>query len=223
MEVWRPSVFLLASLIALSAISCAEELLPTEPEGAYLIWRQALLEGNADVAYDHLDEQTRAVFEERVEVLNVMSEDILRYLPRTDQRLARQQTGAVLLKEKGIEDGRGLFKVLFKPEAMKVTPEIEVGTEVSSVEINETGDEAAIVVYAGQQFLLRKEEDGIWRITSWRTLSLERTQWILDNRDALEQTVQDLINEEKEEMDAVIKYLLDEEARRRKAAEEQKK
>lgn len=209
----------LCVLVALLSASCAEELLPTEPEGAYMLWRQALLEGDEDAAYSYLDEETHKIFDQRVEVLRAMEKDIQRYLPQVDQKLARQQTGVVLLKQGKIDDGAGLFRALFTTEGLEVTPEIEVGTEISEIEINEAGDEAAVVAYAGQQFLLRKEGDGVWRIASWRSMCIERTLWILDNRSALEQTVQDLINEEKEEMNAVIKFLLAEEKRRKAQAE----
>jgi len=236
--------------VCASALSCSKELLPTEPEGAYMLWREAFIgpqcegekeaveacrEKREDIIYDFLDKETHKVFDERVEVLKSMQDEIQRFLPQVDQKLAREQTGVVLLDMHGIEDGRGLFKALFKIENLKMTPEIEVGTEVSEVEINEEGTEAAIVVYAveepvnpgdeavGQQFLLRKEEEGLWRITSWRQMSIERTKWILDNRSALEQTVQDLINEEKAEVDVVIKYLLKEDKRRREATTKPKK
>ncbi len=206
---------LLCALCALSA--CADELLPQEPDGAYLLWRQALISGDADGVYDLLDKDTKAIFDERVAVFDTMSDDIVRYLPQVDQKLARQQTGVVLQLDKEIQDGRALFKAIFDPGKLEVTPGLEVGTEISDLTINETGNEAAVVVYSGQQFVLRKEEDGIWRMASWRALSIERTQWILDNRDALEQTVQDLINEEKEETDAIIKFLLAEDKRRKES------
>ena len=212
---------LLVSSTCLS--SCAEEVVATEPEGAYIIWRQALFDGDEDKVYDQLDDQTQKVFQDRVVLLGRMSQDIQRYLPQADQKLARQQTGVVMLSEHGIKDGRGLFKALIELDKLTVSPELEVGTEVSEVEVNESGTEAAVVVYAGQQFVLRKEEDAHWRIASWRQLSTERTQWILDNGLVLEQTVQDLINEEKEEVNAVIKYLLEEDKRSSAQKADQKK
>lgn len=205
---------------AVSVAGCQEEYLPSEPDGAYMLWRQALLSGDIEGVYDLLDEDTHADLDERVGVMREMSEDILRYLPQVDQKLARQQTGVVLLNKHNIETGADLFKVLFKPDKLEVTPSIEVGTEISELTLNEAGDEAVIVVYSSQQFLMRKNQEGQWRVSSWKTLCLERTQWILDNRDALEQTVQDLINEEKEEVDAAIKFLLAEDKRRQAATRE---
>jgi hypothetical protein len=209
-------------MLSLVLVSCSEEVVETEPEGAYIIWRQALFDGDEGRVYEQLDAQTKRVFQERFERLLLMSQDIQRYLPQADQKLAREQTGVVMLSRHGIKDGEGLFRALVELDKLEVSPEIEVGTEVSEVEINESGTEAAVVVYAGQQFVLRKEEEGRWRIASWHQLCSERTQWILDNSQVLEQTVQDLINEEKEETDAVIKYLLAEDRRRKAQKKEQK-
>lgn len=205
---------------AVFAVGCQEEYLPDNPEGAYMLWRQALLSGDTAGVYELLDEDTHKVLDERVEVMRVMSEDIVRYLPQVDQKLAREQTGVVLLRKHDMETGADLFEVLFEPDKLEVTPSVEVGTEISEMTLNEAGDEAVIVVYSSQQFLMRRGQDGRWRVSSWRTLCLERTQWILDNRDALEQTVQDLINEEKEEVDAAIKFLLAEDKRRQAATRE---
>lgn len=201
-------------LAVLCAAGCSGELLPEEPQGAYLLWRAALLKGDTEGVYEYLDQDTRKLLDERAAVLDAMSEDITRYLPLVDQRLARQQTGAVLLKEKGVKDGRKLFLLMFTPDQLKITPEIEVGSEVSDIELNEAGDTAAIKTDGGDQFILEREEDGVWRISSWKELCDQRTQWILDNRTALEQTVQDLITEEKEEVGAVIDYLLAQDKKR---------
>lgn len=203
-------------LVAVASLgsSCSEELIPEEPEGAYLLWRKALLSGDTEGVYAYLDGSTHTLLDKRVQVLERMNEDIARYLPQVDQKLARNQTGVVLLEKHEIENGGGLFGVIFQPTKLEVTPEIEVGTLISSVEYNEAGDEAAIISDAGQEFRLKKESDGVWRITSWKGLCEDRTQWILDNQTALEQTVQDLINEEQEEIDAVIKFLLNKEKAR---------
>lgn len=198
--------------------ACSSELVPEEPQGAYLLWRQALLRGDTEGVYEYLDQDTRKLLDERAEVLAAMSEDIARYLPQVDQRLARKQTGVVLRKQKGVKDGRALFNLLFTPDKLEMTPEIEVGLLISDLELNEAGDTAAIKTDGGDQFILVKEEDGIWRVTSWKKLCEERTQWILDNRSALEQTVQDLISEEQEEVGAVIDYLLAQEKKRQAAA-----
>ena len=189
---------------------CADDLDPRQPQGAYLIFRQALFTQDAETAWSYLDAGTQAVFEDRAKALDDMSEDIVRFLPQVDQRLARKQTGAELLKAKQITDGKALFILLFTPAAVPVTPEIEVGTQISSVEVNDAEDEAIIVTESGQQYRLVVEEDGVWRVSSWRDLAVERTKWILDNQTALTQTVQDLIAEEKEEVDRIIDFLVKE-------------
>lgn len=204
-----PWLILVATLVSLGS-GCADELDPKQPQGAYLIFRQALFSQDADTAWDYLDGGTKAVFEDRARALDAMGEDIVRFLPQVDQRLARKQTGAELLRDKRVIDGESLFKLLFTPSAVPVTPEIEVGSQISSVEVNDAEDEAIIVTESGQQYRLVIDEDGVWRVSSWRDLAVERTKWILDNRTALTQTVQDLIAEEKEEVDRIIDFLVKE-------------
>lgn len=203
---------LLLALLATSA--CEEELLPQEPRGSYLLFRQAVFQGDADQVWEYLDKDTRDLFEQRYQTLIAMADQIVQFLPAVDQKLARQQTGVVLLAEHGIQSGKDLFKAVFKPKAIEITPEIEVGTEVSEMELNEAENEAVIVTYSGTVYRLVVEDDGIWRITNWRELVESRTQWVAGNQTALEQTVSDLINEEKEEVDKIIQFILAEEKKR---------
>ncbi len=200
-------------VVLLGTAGCSDELRPDEPEGAYLLWRQALLEGDTKGVYQYLDKDTKAIFEERASQLQIMSEDIVRYLPQVDQKLARKQTGVELLKNENIIDGESLFLYLFRPKKLEVTPEIEIGTEPSDIIVDKEKGEAAIVTYAEQKYILKREDDKVWRIVSWSDQAEQSTKWVLDNRSALDQTVQDLINEEQEEIKAIITFLLKEEKR----------
>ena len=78
------------------------------------------------------------------------------------------------------------------------------------MEIRQSNVEAVVVTHSGQWFRLAKEEDGDWRVSSWREFAVTRTKWILDNQTALKQTVEDLIAEEKEEIERIIDFLVKE-------------
>jgi len=201
-------------LVVAATTGCEEELLPQEPRGAYLLFRQAIFQGDADQVWAYLDKDTKDLFDQRYGTLLAMSDQIVQFLPSVDQKLARQQTGVVMLGDQGIHSGQELFNAVFKPKAVEITPEIEVGTEVSEVEVNEAESEAVVVTYAGTVYRLVVEEDGIWRISNWRELVATRTAWVDGNQTALEQTVSDLINEEKEGVDKIIKFILAEEEKR---------
>ena len=207
-------------LCAAWTLGCEEELRPEEPKGAYLLWREALLQGDVDGVYKYLDQDTHKLLDERVTVLKELEGDISRYLPQVDQKIARKQTGAVLLRDhKDLEDGRALFGLIYQPGSLKITPEVRVGSEVSDVELNEAGDIASVVTYGGDQYYFKRESDSVWRTGAWLTLADERTRWVLDNQTALEQTVQDLISEEQEEIGAVIEHVLAEDKKRQQAPE----
>ncbi len=218
-SVWsqRWGLAVVCCCVVLQGAGCAEELTPQEPRGAYMIFRQAVLSGDAAGVYAAMDKETHQVFETRYQTMVGMEEQIVRFLPQVDQKLARQQTGVVLLKERGITSGETLFHAVFTAQKLEVTPEIEVGTEVSEVEVNAEESEAAVVTYSGQVYRLVKEEDGVWRVKSWRELVEQKTSWVTGNQSALEQTVSDLIKEESEEVDKVIQYILAEERRRTEA------
>ena len=103
--------FFILTMLSLVLVSCSEEVVETEPEGAYTIWRQALFDGDEGRVYEQLDAQTKRVFQERLERLLLMSQDIQRYLPQADQKLAREQTGVVMLSQRGIKDGENVARL----------------------------------------------------------------------------------------------------------------
>lgn len=203
------------ALVALALVACQEDYKNDDAVGGYMIFRKALLAGDADGVWASLDSNTHKIFDEQVVQLKTMSEQIDRFLPLVDQKLARKQTGVVLLKEHNIQTGQDLFKFTFKPDKLTVTPEIKVGSEVSDVQYNDANTEAAIVTYGGQEYRL-VQEDGQWRVASWNELITERLKWVNSNTDALNKTVEDLAKEEREQVDKVISYLLAEDKKRRK-------
>ena len=208
---------LLMVCLVSALVGCQGELLPQEADGAYLLFRQGLLAGDTDAVYGFLSEDTKQVFDDRVKTLQDMSEQIVRFLPQVDQKLARSQTGVELLKKHDIKDGADLFKILYQDKAIEVSDGLEVGSGIrfpGGVEFNEEETEAVIVTWANDQFHLVLEEDGIWRVASWKDDARDKTAWILSNQESLEKTIQDLISEEKKEIDTVIKYLLAQEQKR---------
>ncbi len=212
MQGWKSSALTVSiCLVTLLCAACEDEVVLDEPGGGYMAFRDAVLDNKAEDVYACLDAATKAVYDERFKTLQAMDERITKFLPQVDQKLARQQTGVVLLKEKNLQSGKDLFVLIFQGSKIERTEGLENGTEVSYEEINDTKDAAVVKTYANVQYQMVKEEDGVWRVAEWKELSEERTKWIVDNQSALEQTVEDLINEEKEEIDRVIAFLLKEE------------
>ena len=211
-----PHVTLLAiCLVLVGTSSCKDEVILDEPAGGYMAFRDAVLETKAGEVYECLDKETKDVYETRLATLQAMDERISKFLPQVDRRLAREQTGVVLLKEKNLQSGKDLFVLLFQGDQIIRTEGLENGTAVSYVETNDTGKQAVVKTYANVQYHMVKEEDDVWRVAQWKELSEARTKWIVDNKSTLEQTVEDLINEEKEEVDKVIAFLLKEEKKRK--------
>jgi hypothetical protein len=139
-----------------------------------------------------------------------MDELIRRYLPQTDVKLARKQSGTVLLDDVG--DGRELFLKVYSAENVpKKKAIIEVGSEVDEVKVAEDGKLAKVVTRAGQEYILTKDEDSEeWYVMLTKSNDAVENSfgWLERNEEALTQTVEDLIKEEREQREEVIAELM---------------
>jgi hypothetical protein len=210
----RASVRVILVLIivasAMWGASCGGELDPSEPEGAYYIFRDALLEGDVETVWERSDEETHQYFEERYERLVEMDEMIERYLPQTDHRIARQQSGTVLLDE--IDGGKALFLKVFEPEGLPDEEAIRIGTDVKELKLAEDDSAAKVVTRAGQEYVLTHQDD----TDQWHVMLVRSTEtveaalgWLESNQSALQQTVEDLIAEERQRRETIIADLMD--------------
>lgn len=196
--------------LATLAMGCSDELDPTEPEGAYYIFRNALLEGDAQVVWKRTDAETHRYFQERYEQLVEMDETIRRYLPQTDHKIARKQSGVILLDE--VDGGKGLFLKIFQPDNLPEQEAIKIGSNIDELKVTEDGQAAKVITRAGQEYVLTREEDG----EEWRVMLISSTDsvqenlgWLKQNQSALQQTVEDLIAEERAKRETIIAELLD--------------
>ncbi len=195
--------------LSMSLSACSSELDPTRPEDAYLIFRDALLAGDAEAVWARADSTTHAYFQERQEQLVAMDEQIVRYMPQADHRLARRQSGVVLAQT--APDGRALFLKVFTPKALPNDEAYKLGSDVDTVNVTEDGDFAKVITRSGQEyFMARQKPDGQWYVMLPRSItSLEqRMAWVAQNQSVLSQTVEELIAEERKEREAVIAELL---------------
>jgi hypothetical protein len=196
--------------MAIVAAGCGDELDSSEPEGAYYIFRNALLEGDAETVWKRTDSDSRAYFQQRYEHLVEMDQTIERYLPQTDHKIARKQSGTVLLDE--VEDGKGLFLKVFQPENLTATEAIRIGSDLDELKVAEDDSAAKVVTRAGQEYLLSHDQQS----EEWHVMLVRSTDkvdasfgWLTSNQSALQQTVEDLIAEERKKREAVIAELMD--------------
>jgi hypothetical protein len=173
------NVWLLAA--ALLAVGCSDELDPAEAGDAYLMFRDAMWAG---------------------------------YLPLADHRLARRQSGAVLTKE--IKDGKGLFLKVFTPDKLPKETAYKLGTDVEELAVSEDDQNAKIVTRGKQTFYLVKQkaakrgEPARWHVKLVQSSEAVpgAFSWLEGNRVALQQTVDDLIAEERQQREAIIAELM---------------
>jgi len=208
----RAGLWALTMLMMLAwAPGCSSELDPTEPDGAYYLFRDALLAGDGEGVWKYSDQATHAYFQDRYEHLVEMDETIEQFLPLTDHRIARQQSGAVLLDE--VKDGKGLFLKLFQSQKFAEDEAIRIGTDIDELEVNKDSTAARISTRAKQVYLLdRDKKSEQWHIMlmeSETSKSIENSLgWLGHNESALQQTVEDLVAEQREKREAIIAELM---------------
>lgn len=198
----------------LMATGCSDELDPTEAGDAYLMFRDALWSGSAEQVWSLSDEQTHTYFQERYEELVGMDDTIDRYLPLADHRLARRQSGAVLIKE--IKDGKGLFLKVFTPDKLPKEDAFRLGLDVEELAVAEDDQNAKVVTRGKQVFYLVKQKGSKkGERARWHVKLVQSSEavpgafvWLEGNRTALQQTVDDLIAEERQQREAIIAELM---------------
>jgi hypothetical protein len=145
-----------------------------------------------------------------------MDQKITKYLPPTDQPLARQKSGTVLLDE--IQTSKGLFERTFEPNNIDVNEASRIGLDVDAVDVVEPPDgsgarqqmKAKITTQAGQVFWLRRDHRARWKINLLETVDLESAfAWLNANREALEKTLEDRRAETKKRREQIISELFE--------------
>lgn len=206
-----------AILVLALMTSCSDELDPTEPEGAYELFTQSLFAGDAEGVWARTDQKTHEQFQEYYETLVEMDETIVRYLPQTDHKIARKQSGTELLAE--VKDGRQLFMKVFRPmnlEEMENGQAIRVGSELEEIEVSQDKTQAKVTTKGGDTFFLTRgdrldpERRDKWFVMLTQSSEAvgKRLGWVPQNEDALDKTIEDLIAEERETRERVIAELM---------------
>lgn len=208
----------LLTLMTLSA--CEQELDPLEPEGAYNVFRNAMLAGDVDAVWARADQSTHESFDAYYEHLGQMRKDIKRYFPVADHTIAQRQTGAVLLSK--VDSGKALFSYVFNPKRFsvdeqgkplepKVVEAYKLGSDIESISLTEDELGAEIKTRGGQSFILVKNPvDKQWYVKLSSSLeSFDKSMsWVDKNQDALKKTIEDLIEEERTKRAAIISELM---------------
>lgn len=195
-------------LCAGTSMACGEKVDPTDPEGAYNLYLKALWSGDAEGVWVRLSPSTKEYFQNQYEVLVAMDETIEKYLPPTDHKIAREQAGSILTDK--VTDGKTLFLQVFQPKNLKIEEAHKVGAAVDEIRINEDETAAELKTLGGDVLYLTKDTDQQWYVMLVRSSAAvgERMKWLEQNQSALQQTVEDLIDEERKKREAVIAELM---------------
>ena len=199
------AVLLVVTLMA----GCSGEPDPSNPDDAYEMFRDALFDGNSQKMWQRASDETHHYFDDRYQRLVEMDELIERYLPQTDHQIARTQSGAELLDE--IDSGEQLFVEMIEPGDFSDDAAVRLGSDLTELQMSEDGDSAVAVTRGEQEFVLVMQDDDEWYVNLVESGDFldDTFQWLLQNEDALEQTVEDLIEEERQAREEIIADLMD--------------
>ncbi len=199
---------LIFALCLTLAMGCAENLDPKDPEGAYNLYVKALWAKDAAAVWDRSAPTTHQYFTDKYNILVKMDATIGRYLPPTDHRIAREQAGSILTSK--VQDGRGLFLEVFQPGRLKLAEKHVVGAVVDQIKISEDETAAELRTLGGDVFFLAKGANEEWFVMLVRSSTTIEGQmkWLMQNESALNQTIEDLIQEERRERESVIAELM---------------
>ena len=214
---FRQTSLALVFLLLVGSVGCTGKSDPTGPEGAYNQFRDGLFEGDNDKVWNRMSPDSHAYFDDQVARLRLMDEKIVRYLPPTDHKLARGQAGSVLTDE--VTDGRGLFDKIFQPKGLPKDEQFKVGSQVEEIRKSEDEKTAEVITRGKQTIrLVHDEKSDEWFVSLPNStfVTVEKTpealnksfQWLEKNESALDQTIEDLIEEERREREKVIADLM---------------
>ncbi len=211
----RLSTFIMSILLSSIFLGCGEKLETSDPEGTYNLYRNALFEGDSEKIYVLLAPESIAYFDDEFARLERMDETIAKYLPITDHKLARRQAGSILTDE--VKDGHGLFLKIFKPSSMELSKSsrwnqspYEVGAIVDEIQVSEDGKAAKLTTKAKEEYHFEKTEKGVWKLQLVQSAKAfqDATQWMRKNERSLQQTIDDLIEEERTKRETIIAELM---------------
>lgn len=194
---------------------CSEKLDTTDPEGTYNLYRNALFEGSAEKVYGLLAPGSIKYFDDEFLRLKRMDATITRYLPITDHKLARRQAGSILTDE--VTDGHTLFLKIFQPASMKLSKSsrwnqspFEVGAIVEQIQVSEDGMAAKLTTKAKEEYRFEKNEKEEWKLQLVQSAQAfqQATEWMAGNENALQQTIDDLIEEDTTNRESIIADLM---------------
>lgn len=200
---------LLAGFLLSFGAACSGELDPGDPKDAYDLFRHAFFAGDGEAVWERLDDQTRDYFDDRYDRLEGMNNLIERYLPHTDHQIARSQSGAELVSQ--LDSGRDLLIRILEPVDFPDDEAVRFGSEVEQLQMAEDRQSAIAVTRGGQQFGLVLQDDDLWYVNLVDSDELleHALNWLHQNEDALGQTVEDLIEEERRLRERIISELMD--------------
>ena len=96
----------LAVLVSLAA-SCQEDRPePTDPEGAYRLFMEAIEAKDEDAVWEYLDQGTKDLFAEQYKALVRIDRIIEAYFDPSEHRYMRERTGAYLLETEHIDSAK---------------------------------------------------------------------------------------------------------------------
>jgi hypothetical protein len=191
---------------SLLMVGCGPDLDPTDPSGGYNLYRKGLMDNDPELVWKRLDERSRAYFERQHQQLVRMDGKIKEYLPPADHRLARKQSGTILLDE--VDGAKELFNKVVDLKKLAPSRATELGSLVGKVRIAKNKETAQVETRGGRTYELHRK-DGEWYVNLVDSVpEVDKAfGWLDSNKEALNKTVQDRSQQEQARREEIIAQL----------------
>lgn len=200
-------VCILALLVSLAAACEEDRPEPTDPEGAYRLFIEAIEAKDEDAVWEYLDQGTKDLFAEQYKALVRIDRIIEAYFDPSEHRYMRERTGAYLLESEHIDSAKALYHFIFDVRDIVFEGDHEVGATID--EFNYTDEDetvAMILTRGGQSFVMMKEEDKIWRTASLRNMFEDAVTPIKNSESALKDFAKENLMDERQRRVEVVEY-----------------
>lgn len=206
-------LFLILSIVlSYTAISCSTMGVvstdPNEPDGAYHLFLQALKNKDKAAVWDGIDSSSKVLFRDALASLIRMDRIIETYFDPVEHKYMRERTGTHILKDANIKTPADLFVYMYQPDALVFREDEEVGAQIDDDLIDEKNKRVVTLITkaSGQQFVMMRESDNVWRTAGLRNVFHESLAPIAKSEAAMREYAKGNFDAEIERRREVIAY-----------------
>lgn len=160
--------------------------------------------------WNAMDFQTKSLYLEAYAALVRIDRIIETYFDPIEHKYMKAKTGTDILKSANIRNYQDLFAYLFKPEKLVFDSETLSGLEFEGDTVENANRILIQTHQPSQQFLMIREDDGVWRTAGLLNASALALDPIFQSESAMKEYAQGNLEAELKRRDTVRAYFIQE-------------